>query len=153
MKLNEQHYMAIQMTLQGASRKEIASKLGVTGHTIYHWGLDADYQAEITRLREELAVQVKETVAAGLRDHVPNALAQVVVLSQGGQSEKVRLSASQDILDRAGFGAIQKQHKVVEITFPPGTLELAQKVMAELNARTIESVPPGERAEAPVFLQ
>lgn len=153
MRLDERHYRAIEMTLSGAKRQAIAEALGVSGHTIYSWNQDADFQAELQRIRDELASQVKDVVAANLREHVPNALAKIITLASGAQSEKVQLAASQDVLDRAGFGAVQKHHSVIEMKFPPGTLELAQAVLNEMNARTIESIPQGEQPEEPVLLQ
>jgi len=153
MALNEQHYQCMQLLLQGAARKDIATQLGISGNTVYAWQQNPEFSAELERLRNEAFDQVKSLVANGLREHVPTALATIVALSQASQSDKVKLSAAQDVLDRAGFGAVQKSHNIVEMKFPPGTLELAQQVMQEINARTITVVPQGVVPEEPVLLQ
>ncbi len=153
MALTEQHYQCMQLLLQGAKRKDIAAQLGVTPNAIAYWQQNPEFSGELERLRNDAADQVKELIANGLREHIPQALATIVALSQAAQSDKVKLSASQDLLDRAGFGAVQKSHSIVEMKFPPGTLELAQQVMKEINARTIAVVPQGVIPEEPVLLQ
>lgn len=153
MKLNEQHYQCMQLLLSGEQRKDVAFRLSIHPTTIYTWTQDVEFAKEYERLRQELAETVGTKIKAVLLDEAPNALAQVISLSKAAGNERTRLAASTDVLDRAGFGAVQKSHVVQEMKFPEGAIELIQQVLREMDARTIEIPAQGTLPEESVLLR
>lgn len=51
----------------------------------------------------------KLEIQNAIQDAAKNAFAQIVALSAGAENEAVRLNASKDIVDRAGFKPVERQ--------------------------------------------
>lgn len=76
----------------------------------------------------------KPTIRQALENHAQEAESMIYKLSQGAENEGVRLGASKDILDRAGYGAtVKTQNTNVNIEITPESLEIAKKYEAELK--------------------
>jgi phage terminase small subunit len=77
----------------------------------------------------------KPKIQARLHDASDGAVATIVSLSQGADNENVRLAASKDILDRAGFKPVEKSinlNVTADISNPKAK-ELADKYEDELK--------------------
>lgn len=108
MKLDQRHAAAMQMLLAGVSRKQIATELGVHETTVSLWQRQPEFASALRQQREELKDAVSEIVLSRLQDEAGPSLEKLVELRDGAQSEKVQLSASQDLLNRAGFKPVEK---------------------------------------------
>ena len=76
----------------------------------------------------------KLSVREAIESHAESAESMVYKLSQTADGEMVRLNASKDILDRAGYQAIIKtESKNVNITVTAKELEIAQEYEAKLK--------------------
>lgn len=113
----------------------IAKRMGINLHTLYDMMKDPEYDEQINALQErldEVAVDLKRTAILASYDMLNN----IIELANCAQRESVRLSASQDILDRIGFAA-PKQIAV------RNTLELGDRAAAALNAAFREAEAVG----------
>lgn len=77
----------------------------------------------------------KPNVREFLEEHASEAASMVHKLSQEAEGEAVRLNASKDILDRAGYGAVQKSQSVsiTVNTLDPKAIEIAKKYEEEIK--------------------
>ena len=73
---------------------------------------------------------IKPDIRAYLADKSNDAISMVYTLSQSADNETVRLNASKDILDRAGYKAVDKSEVKVEDTIMSNNRikELAEKL-------------------------
>lgn len=76
----------------------------------------------------------KPTIRQAIESHAENAEIMIYTLSQTADNEGVRLNASKDILDRAGYGATTKvQTTNINLDITPKELEIAQKYEEEIK--------------------
>lgn len=76
----------------------------------------------------------KPKIREALENHAESAEIMIHTLSQNAENEGVRLGASKDILDRAGYGAVVKtQNTNVNVSITPEKLDLAKKYEEELK--------------------
>ena len=115
------------MDLAGKGTNDIARELGLTaprvsvikGSPMYQSaiGLERDRLKELYREKQTDRLVSGDPVEQVLKDNALEAARCKVELMNSGKSEFVRLAASGDILDRAGYKAHQDKTKVtVEIT-------------------------------------
>ena len=69
-------------------------------------------RAEASRLKRRLASQIAEELRLNIINSAPRALAILKDLALNADSEHVRMKASMDILDRAGFKPVKRQEVV-----------------------------------------
>ena len=69
-------------------------------------------RAEASRLKRRLASQIAEELRLNIINSAPRALAILRDLALNADSEHVRMKASMDILDRAGFKPVKRQEVV-----------------------------------------
>ena len=69
-------------------------------------------RAEASRLKGRLASQIAEELRLNIINSAPRALAILKNLTLNADSEHVRMKASMDILDRAGFKPVKRQEVV-----------------------------------------
>ena len=77
----------------------------------------------------------KLSIQEAIESHAEKAESMIYNLSQNGEAETVRLNASKDIMDRAGYKAVDKSINLnieAEITNPKAR-ELAEKYEEELK--------------------
>jgi transposase-like protein len=125
--MDQRQMNAAAMILQGKPFKEIALELDVSPQTLYLWRQGDEFQTYMRSLRDAATEQVKEIIAA----ESVAAVNTVVALQRGAQSEKIKLAAAQDILDRAGFGAVNKVAHAVQHTVTPELIDLIKELMSE----------------------
>lgn len=77
---------------------QLARELKVSERTLYNWRKDPEFQV----MKEKL-------VSEAFTDYTTKALKSIFDLSQTARSEMVRMQASADLLDRAGFKPTEKQ--------------------------------------------
>ena len=69
-------------------------------------------RAEASRLKRRLASQIADELRLNIINSAPRALAILKDLALNADSEHVRMKASMDILDRAGFKPVKRQEMV-----------------------------------------
>ena len=80
------------------------------------------------KLRRECADQITDELHRNFAEIAPRALNILSDLAENAESESVRLGATRDLLDRAGFRPVDRGHEIVK-----------EKTVEELNASTGES--------------
>ena len=157
MHLDERHLKAIGYILEGKTRNEVAEAVGVHPTLIWQWRQDPVFAAKLEEQRKNISDNVRDLVTARLQQAAPEAILQVAALSTKANSEKVRLQASQDLLDRADFGAVIKHEHDHTLSLPPEMMEFAARVLKEsglvLDAERVEDVVPAEQPAEPILLQ
>ena len=94
--LDERQLKAAEGLAKGMNIKDTAAYAGVSRNTIYAWKEMETFQAEVSRLKHEFLEQTQ----AILKSEAISAAKQIINLSKNAASEKVKLQASIDILDR-----------------------------------------------------
>jgi len=117
--------------LQGVSRKDIATELKCHGTQIWQWRQLPEFQTELERQRKAISEQVGSLIGARIADEAESSLNTVIALRDGARHEGVRLKASQDLLDRAGFKAVEQVHQVTEHILSPEFADLIRKAQGE----------------------
>jgi len=74
------------------------------------------------KLKRELASEIREELTLNFISHAPKALQTLQELAESSTSESVRLQASRDLLDRAGFKPADR-HEMIGKTKTPEELE------------------------------
>ena len=69
-------------------------------------------RAEASRLKRRLASQIAEELRLNIINYAPRELAILKNLGLNADSEHVRMKASKDVLDRAGFKPVKRQEVV-----------------------------------------
>lgn len=96
-----------------------------------------NYDTESYNTANQIAIEnlQKPTIQEVIESHAGKAESMIYNLSQNGEAEAVRLNASKDILDRAGYKAVDKSINLnmdVEITNPKAR-ELANEFEEKLK--------------------
>lgn len=109
-KLNARHQRMIELTLLGKSKGQIAEELDTTPQSVYMASMSPLFQAELVRRREQQnrvsdagTAQQRATATQVLSEAAVGAATELVTIARTG-SEKARLTAVRDILDRTGYG-------------------------------------------------
>jgi len=76
-----------------------------------------------------------------IMDCVPGALTQLKFLSEGAESESVRLGAVKDILDRAGLKPTEKVKTEISHVETASTDELKRELEALTGSSSISEIP------------
>lgn len=75
----------------------------------------------------------KLRIQSYIQDHAENAEAMIYTLSQTSEQDGVRLNASKDIMDRAGFKPVEKSQSI-SVNIEVESTEEIKKLADELNA-------------------
>ena len=157
MTLDERHLKAIAAILKGKTRNEVAADVGVHPTLIWQWRQDPVFAAELERQRRDVSDAVRDQVTAHLQEAAPPAMMQIAALASKANSEKVRLQASQDILDRADFGAVIHHEHEHTVTLTPEVMGFVIQVLKEegktIDAEGIEELVPETESREPILLQ
>jgi len=81
-------------------------------------------------LKSQFSKEIEERTRKLIQDCVPGALSQLKSLSEGAESESVRLGAVKDILDRAGLKPTEKIKQEVSHVEEKSTEELQRELEA-----------------------
>ena len=99
-KLNARHRTAAMLRARGETWERIAKELGVGLRTVYEWNRNEEFRALIDEYQRQ-AVDLAESI---LIDAVPAAAREMARLATEAGSERVRVAAGKEVLDRAGVG-------------------------------------------------
>lgn len=98
-KLNKKQIEAIELLINcKLNQKEIAEEVDVSERTLYNW----------MRHNEEFRNALEWYRKEVYKDYAPEAVKAILDIMRKGTSEKTRLAAAKDILDRAGDNAVSK---------------------------------------------
>ena len=92
-------------------------------------------------LKNQFEAQIEERTKKMIMDCVPGALTQLKSLSEGAESESVRLGAVKDILDRAGLKPTEKVHTEISHVETASTDELKRELEALTGSSSISEIP------------
>jgi hypothetical protein len=135
----EHHHEILRLAIMGHSRDEISEKVGCTPQTVTNTLNSRLGQEKLALLRAERDTSCTD-VASAIRELAPRALEIMSeVMENGTTPAGVRLAASKDLLDRAGFAA-PKQVQVTSVTAHlthDEIKELKDRAMATATAQAI----------------
>jgi len=95
--LDEKKMMAIELLVKGELTKtEIAKRCGKSRQWLYNAFDDKEFMAELDRRLHQIQTYGENRIKATLQDRINN----IIYLAENAESEKVRLDASQYLLDR-----------------------------------------------------
>ena len=118
--LTNQRQVFVEEYVRSGDHLEAAKKAGYKDtHTVRN---------QAVRLRRECAEEITEELHRNLAEIVPRALNILTDLAENVESESVRLGATRDLLDRAGFRPVDR-HEIVK-----------EKSVEELNAQLVSLV-------------
>lgn len=114
--LTPAHQQAMILKFQGKDYPKIALELRLNVGTVRNWFqktglLYGEYQRYCNELMNNVPKVTNadaRTVAERLKEAAPAALESIIDLSTNAKREQVKLAASADILDRAGYAPVQK---------------------------------------------
>ena len=92
--LTEQRQIFIKEYCSLGDHVEAARRAGYSEKTVAN---------QACKLKRELASEIREELTLNFISHAPKALQTLQELAESSTSESVRLQASRDLLDRAGF--------------------------------------------------
>lgn len=118
---------AAELLALGKRKPQVATELGVSLGVLYKWEKDPEFQAYLKSLRSEVQEQVQDILTS---EAVASANT-IIALRDGAQSEKIKFNAAQDILDRAGFRAVERIHTVNEHHVSPELVQMIKDVIGE----------------------
>lgn len=108
--LNTRHRLIIQMHVQGYQHKEIAQRLGITEPVVRY-----TLESEIGREQVQAMMEAGDVEAVNVREEIsrlaPVALRVLEDVVNGDEptaSVSLRVKTAQDLLDRAGHGAVHR---------------------------------------------
>ncbi|RLU42108.1 hypothetical protein DIY18_09975 [Streptococcus iniae] len=91
-----------KLTNPSSTQVQVAEILGITDRQLRNWENDENDKSGWIKLNKEFTEKSFSKLA-------PSAVATLAQLSKSAKSEMVRLQATQDILDRAGYKPTDKQ--------------------------------------------
>ena len=92
-------------------------------------------------LKNQFEDQIEDRTKKMIMDCVPGALTQLKSLSEGAESESVRLGAVKDILDRAGLKPTEKVQTEISHVETASTDELKRELEALTGSSSISEIP------------
>ncbi len=92
-------------------------------------------------LKNQFSKEIESRTRKMIQDCVPGALLQLKSLSEGAESESVRLGAVKDILDRAGLKPTEKVKTEISHVETASTDELKRELEALTGSSSISEIP------------
>ena len=111
--LTEQRQIFIKEFCRLGDHVQAARRAGYSEKTIAN---------QACKLKRELASEIREELTLNFISHAPKALQTLKELAESSTSESVRLQASRDLLDRAGFKPADR-HEMIGKTKTPDELK------------------------------
>ena len=106
--LSPRHKEIARLLVQGRTAKEISARVGISAERIYQIKSEAIFQAYLRKVEagaEENTIDVRKAI----QEAAPRALEVLETLMETANADSVKYRAASDLLDRAGFGAIEKK--------------------------------------------
>ena len=139
--LSEQRQIFVKEYCALGDHVEAARRAGYSEKTVAN---------QACKLKRELASEIREELNLNFISHAPKALQTLKELAASSASESVRLQASRDLLDRAGFKPADR-HEMIGKTKKPeelhkGLVELvgqdaAQQMLAAMRLKRAQTGP------------
>ena len=127
--LTNKRQVFVEKYLRSGDHLEATKKAGYKDtHTL---------QNQACKLRRECADEITDELHRNFAEIAPRALNILSDLAENAESESVRLGATRDLLDRAGFRPVDR-HEIVK-----------EKTVEELNAQLVSLV--GHSTKIPIF--
>src|SRR6185503_2905769 len=137
----------LELKARGASRSEKAEALGISYASVYPLEQDPAFKKAWNEFVEQTMTTVKEQFIA----RAEGAGARIERLANQDVNLRVALSASQDILDRAGFKPKQEVENVHIVRIERADLQLFSETARELGTGRTPGVVEGEFKVLPVL--
>jgi len=118
----------VELKKAGRSLRDIASELHISVGTVQH-----HLKMSVKKQAKQLGLQIsREEISSTIFSHAPLAVKKFAFLVANGK-EDVALRASADILDRSGFGAVQKTQNlhVIEEMEPQEVRSMLRQMLIE----------------------
>lgn len=134
----EMKQRAYELAEQGLSQRAIGRELGIH-HMLIARLFKRDVEGRAKQLGV-LTVNTREEIHKKIFEFAPQAVEIVQTLAQGAEKQEVRLKASADMLDRAGFAPVQK---VIQLSLieEMSREELINEISRLIDARINTSTP------------
>ena len=139
--LTDQRQVFLQEYCRHGNHVEAARRAGYSEKTVAN---------QACKLKRELASEIREELTLNFISHAPKALQTLKELAESSTSESVRLQASRDLLDRAGFKP-PHQHEMIGKTKTPDELnkelvelvgqDAAQQMLAAMRLKRAQTGP------------
>ena len=115
--LSEQRQVFVQEYCRLGDHVEAARRAGYSEKTLNN---------QACKLKRELSGEIESELRFNFVSHAPNALRILTELAEYSNSDSVRLQAARDLLDRAGYKAVERRE---EITQRPSTQEIESEIV------------------------
>ncbi len=139
-----QHVPIFLLRVQGYTQTEIAELVGLSRFTVSQILRSLAGQKLITALYLEMGRENAESVMETIRDAAPAAVDTLIDTMQNGKDE-VRVKSALAILDRAGYGVVQKSENTVKVE-----IDATQATLLNLALRETMDVGEGSFEILPV---
>lgn len=133
---------ALELVRRGMSYRQVAKQLSVTPSTVMRWAR-ADAMNYATPLRVPTAIISRDDINRKILELAPDCVETVDNLRRTSRKDDVRLRASADLLDRAGFRATDRLavfHAIEDMDAEQLRTSLANLISA-IKTRQISSDP------------
>ena len=127
--IRPRHREIARRLVLGESVKQISIDLGMSAHALYLITNSDLFKLELKRLEEQRELETVN-IAHQLEEIAPQALDTLEKTMHTADDDKLRVSCAKDLLDRAGYGAVQKNVNV-NIDTSNLSLEAKRKLLAE----------------------
>jgi hypothetical protein len=131
--------------LQGKTCGMIAQELGLSYECVRRWAAEPEFRVEARALWDKMFEEVGQPSQAlrslkeQMKEAASTAVSEIISLAKNGVSEKTRLSACVEILERADVGLEKKQQQTVQaptIILDQKFLLIAKQAAAEMDGLT-----------------
>ena len=102
--INATHKQAMLLHAQGMSIDEIAERISRSPGIVENWFYsDQNFRDEYEKFKEEYITGIAKTARERMQKVADEAMQTLLILMSSSESDKIRLDAAKDILDRTGF--------------------------------------------------
>jgi transposase len=143
MNIEARHLEAVKLLTLGKSYQDVANALHITKQTLYLWRQAPEFIEEMARATG----QIREEVRNIIDTQAVQSANTLVALRDGAESEKVKLDAAKDLLDRAGFKPTERIAVQTQVGVTPELAQLIKGILAEskgvvdIPLREIDKLP------------
>jgi hypothetical protein len=139
-RVNQRHHLMIRLMMLGLGNKEIATQLGVTPQNVSDVRNSPLVQEKLAFLQTKADVRTLDVMDDLARDAGNNiALLKEVRDGKLTQDVRVRVQVAQDLLDRGGYGKVQKVLRA-DASLDKDDLDRIKAMAARARERQLASV-------------
>lgn len=103
-RISNRHKQAMLFRCQGMSYEQIAEQLNIGPSTVENWFYrDLTFREEYEKFKQEYIADITKSAQERLKKAADEAMQTLLILMQTSESDKIRLDAAKDVLDRTGF--------------------------------------------------